>query len=296
MLSIDPKKVSTRTFYNYLVGAVAPRPIAFVSTVDKADNQNVAPFSFFNVFSSNPPILVFSPAFGGPKSKPKDTLENIKEVPEVVINMVNYGMLHQTTLAGVAYEKEVNEFEKAGFTGIPSELVKPLRVKESPVQMECKVLDIVGLGQGPGAGNLVICEVLKMHIHEDVLDENQEIDPIKIDLISRMGGNWFSRSNEGALFEVNKSLMKIGIGIDQIPEYIRNSNILTGNNLGQLGSIEKIPSESEIAEYKLSGALDALFLEYGKEGSSGKNHLHEVAQALLEEHKDIEAWMVLLSV
>jgi flavin reductase (DIM6/NTAB) family NADH-FMN oxidoreductase RutF len=281
MLSIDPKKVSTKEFYNYLVGAVAPRPIAFASTMDKDGNPNLAPFSFFNVFSANPPILVFSPARSGQDAKSKNTLENILEVPEVVINMVNYDMVHQMSLAGIEYPKGVNEFTKAGFTPIESEMVKPFRVKESPAQMECKVIDII--------------EVLMFHLRKDVLDVHHRIDPNKIDLVARLGANWYSRTSGNALFEVSKPTSKIGIGIDQIPEYIRNSNVLTGNSLGQLGNVEKMPTSDEIVEFKRSGRFNKAFEIYNVDIPAIEDHYHYVAKGLLNNGKVEEAWMILLS-
>ncbi len=295
MFTINPKEVSTRVFYNYLVGAIAPRPIAFASTVDKEGNPNLAPFSFFNVFSANPPIVVFSPSRTGKDAKSKHTYENILEVAEVVINMVNYDMVHQTSLAGIEYPKGVNEFTKAGFTPIQSEMVKPFRVKESPAQMECKVINVIELGKEAGSGNLVICEVVLFHLNEDVLDSHHHIDPHKIDLVARLGGNWYSRTNEKALFEVTKPLLKTGIGIDQIPEYIRNSNVLTGNNLGQLGNVEKLPTPTEVAEFMESGGIDEASEIYGERLPDLDNHIHHIAKALLDNGKVEEAWMVLLS-
>jgi len=284
MLTINPKEVKPSVLHSYLLGAVAPRPIAFASTIDKNGNPNLAPFSFFNVFSSNPPIAIFSPARSGRTGQTKHTHDNIKEVPEVVINVVNYNMVQQTSLASTEYPKGVNEFAKAGFTPIPSEMVKPFRVKESPAQLECKVKEVIELGDHGGAGNLIICEVVLMHVSEDVLDANQQIDPSKMDLVARLGANWYSRTNTSALFEVAKPGANHGIGIDQIPEYIRNSKVLTGNNLGQLGNIEKIPGNTEISEYIKSGAIPA-----------NEKDLHQFAKKLLENNKVEEAWKVLLS-
>lgn len=295
MLTIDPKEVKTPVLHSYLLGAVAPRPIAFASTIDKDGNPNLAPFSFFNVFSANPPIAVFSPARSGRTGQTKHTFDNIKEVPEVVINVVNYNMVQQVSLASTEYPKGVNEFVKAGFTPIASEKVKPFRVKESPAQLECIVRDVIELGPNGGAGNLIICEVVLMHISEEVLDANQHIDPNKIDLVARMGGNWYSRTNGSALFEVEKPLLNLGIGIDQIPAYIRNSNVLTGNNLGQLGNIEKLPNAEEISAYKNSGAINEAFEMYGKNRAKLEEHLHHLAKGLLENNKAEEAWKVLLS-
>jgi len=291
MLTIDPKEVKSPVLHGYLLGAVAPRPIAFASTVDKDGAPNLAPFSFFNVFSSNPPIAIFSPARSGRTGATKHTLDNIREVPEVVINVVNYSMVNQMSLASTEYPKGVNEFSKAGFTPIASEKIRPFRVKESPAQLECIVREVIELGTGGGAGNLVICEVVLMHVSEDVLDENKQIDPHKIDLVARLGANWYSRTNGSALFEVAKPLMNLGIGVDQIPAAIRNSNVLTGNNLGQLGNIEKLPSKEEIELYKSSAAYKEAREKYGK----GQPGLHHVAKGLLDDNKPEDAWKVLLS-
>lgn len=295
MISIDPKEVTTAVLHSYLLGAVAPRPIAFASTIDKDGNPNLAPFSFFNVFSANPPIAIFSPARSGRTGITKHTYDNVKEVPEVVINVVNYDMVQQMSLASTEYPKGTNEFVKAGFTPIPSEKIKPFRVKESPAQLECIVKQVIELGDKGGAGNLIICEVVMMHVNENVLDANKQIDPNKIDLVARMGGNWYSRTNGDALFEVAKPLLNLGIGVDQIPDYIRQSKVLTGNNLGQLGNIEKIPTEAEVMAYKNSGAINEAFEMYGKNLHNLEDHLHHIAKGLLGHNKVEEAWKVLLS-
>lgn len=295
MLRIDPKEVKTPVLHSYLLGAVAPRPIAFASTIDAQGNPNLAPFSFFNVFSANPPIAIFSPALSGRTGLTKHTYDNVKEVPEVVINVVNYDMVQQTSLASTEYAKGINEFEKAGFTPVASELIRPFRVKESPAQLECKVKQVIELGTQGGAGNLIICEVVLMHISEDVLDENKNIDPKKIDLVARLGANWYSRTNAGALFEVTKPIMNLGIGIDQLPENIRKSNILTGNNLGQLGNVEKQPSKEEVLSFKNSQSMTDILKTYGARIPAGSKELHEIAKALLEDGKVDEAWKILLS-
>ncbi len=295
MLVINPREVPVSVLHSYLLGAVAPRPIAFASTIDKKGMPNLAPFSFFNVFSSNPPTVIFSPARSGRTGKTKHTYDNILEVPEVVINMVNYAMVHQTSLAGTEYPKDVNEFVKAGFTPLESVMVKPFRVKESPVQLECRVKKVMELGSEGGSGNLIICEVVLMHINENVLNEAKQVDPDKIDLVARLGGNWYSRTNRNSLFEVTKPAANLGIGIDQIPEYIRNSNVLTGNNLGQLGNIEKLPAESEVTSFINSGAINEAFEIYGTNLNKLENHLHHLAKGLLENGKVEEAWKVLLS-
>ncbi|MDI1353492.1 MAG: flavin reductase [bacterium] len=284
MLSLDPKDLSIQILQKYLQNAIAPRPICFASTVDTNGTPNLAPFSFFNLFSSNPPIAIFSPAYSGRTGAPKDTLLNVKEVPECVINMVTYDMVHQTSLASSPYARGVNEFEKANFTPIPSDLIRPPRVKESPVQLECKVVEIKELGKLGGAGNLVICEVLRIHISDSVLNADKMIDTEKIDLVARMGDNWYCRAHGAALFEVQKPITTIGIGIDQIPKEIKNSTILTGNNLGLLGSVEQIPAQNEVMEFKKNLRPFA-----------DKNEQHQYAQDLLKENKVKEAWMVLLA-
>ena len=239
MLSLEPKDISPAQLQSYLQGAVAPRPIAFASTIDKNGNPNLSPFSFFNVFSSNPPILIFSPARRVRNNTIKHTLINAQDTKEVVINIVNFDLVQQMSLSSTEYEMGVNEFIKSGLTQIPSDIVRPFRVKEAPVQFECKVNQIISLGDQGGAGNLVICEVLKIHINEDVLDDNGNIDQFKIDLVSRMGGNWYSRANMG-MFEVPKPVTNLGIGVDSIPDFVKNSKVFNGNHLGMLGNIESL--------------------------------------------------------
>ncbi|KGO78929.1 flavin reductase family protein [Flavobacterium beibuense] len=245
MLSIDPKEIPAAKLQGYLQGAVGPRPIAFASTIDKDGIPNLSPFSFFNVFSSNPPILVFSPARRVRNNTVKHTLINAELNREVVINIVNYAIVQQASLSSTEYGDGVNEFIKSGLTMQPSDIVKPFRVKESPVQFECKVNDIIALGNDGGAGNLIICEVVKLHVDESVLDENGAIDQNKIDLVSRMGGNWYSRANAG-LFEVEKPLTTLGIGVDAIPAFVKESTVFNGNDLGKLGNVETLPTEEEI--------------------------------------------------
>ena len=246
MLTLDPKELPIPKLHHYLLGSIGPRPIAFASTVDAEGNRNLAPFSFFNVFSANPPILIFSPARSGRTNTTKNTHDNVKTVPEVVINVVTYDMVHQMSLTSSPFEAGVDEFEKAGFTPIASDTIRPFRVKESPVQIECKVLEIKELGQKGGAGNLIICEVQKIHIDERVLDENQMVDQKKIDLVSRMGGNWYCRANDASMFEVDKPITTIGVGVDSLPINIRTSSQLTGNDLGILGNMQAIPTDEEI--------------------------------------------------
>ncbi len=250
MISISPKDIAVNKLHQYLLGSIGPRPICFASTVDSNGVRNLAPFSFFNVFSANPPIAVFSPALSGRTGEAKHTHLNVKEVPEVVINIVTYNMVQQMSLASSPFEKGVDEFIKTGFTPIDSELVKPARVKESPVQMECKVTQVIELGKEGGAGNLIVCEILKLHIDEQYLNSDGVIDQTKIDLVARMGGNWYCRAHGDALFELNKPLTTCGVGVDQLPESIKNNAKFTGNDLGKMGNVEQLPSIELINELK----------------------------------------------
>lgn len=293
-MKIIPGQVPTPKLQGYLQGAVGPRPIAFASTIDNQGRLNLSPFSFFNLFSTNPATLIFSPSRRVRDNTTKHTLENARQTGEVVINVVNYAIVHQASLSSVEYPEGVNEFTKAGLTPIESELVKPFRVKESPVQFECKVKEIIELGTEGGAGNLIVCEVLLMHINDDVLDANGHIDPFKIDLVSRMGNNWYCRANGDALFEVTKPVTTIGIGVDAIPDKIRLSPILTGNNLGQLGNVEQLPTPDEVEAYKQHGAILELYEDYKNSREGLETHLHTVAKGLLAQNKVEEAWKVLL--
>jgi flavin reductase (DIM6/NTAB) family NADH-FMN oxidoreductase RutF len=294
MLSIHPKELPIPKLHQYLLGAIGPRPIAFASTVDANGNSNLAPFSFFNVFSANPPILIFSPARSGRNNTTKDTYNNVKIHPEVVINVVNYDIVHQMSLASSPYAPGVSEFEKAGFTALKSDLVQPMRVAESPVQFECKVIEVKELGTEGGAGNLIICEVVKIHINEAVLDENGMIDQHKIDLVSRMGGNWYCRADVNSMFEIQKPITTCGIGYDALPKDILQSSILTGNDLGHLAGIENLPDETAVNEYKLLELSD-LFLSLEDDAKALEQELHLRAQQLLKENKLEEAWLSLLS-
>jgi flavin reductase (DIM6/NTAB) family NADH-FMN oxidoreductase RutF len=295
MLTIDPKETKTAALHSYLLHAIAPRPIAFASTVDKDGNPNLSPFSFFNFFSTKPPIAIISPARRGRDNTVKHTYENVKEVPEVVINVVNYDLVQQASLSSTEYPKGVNEFIKSGLTPIVSDLIKPFRVKESPVQLECRVKEVIELGQEGGAGNLVLCEILRIHISEAVLDENKNIDQNKIDLVGRMGGDWYCRASGSSLFKVAKPLTTMGIGVDAIPGSIRNSNVLTGNNLGQLGNTEHLPSAEEVREYTRSGPISKALQDHGNNRQKLEEQLHHIAKQLLSEDKVQEAWKVLLA-
>ncbi|MFT5078505.1 MAG: flavin reductase (DIM6/NTAB) family NADH-FMN oxidoreductase RutF [Planctomycetota bacterium] len=257
MLSISPKDIKTAQLHGYLLGAVSPRPICFASTVDSDGNVNLSPYSFFNVFSANPPILIFSPARRVRDNTTKHTLENVLATKEVVINIVSYDMVQQMSLSSTEYAEGVNEFVKAGFTEAPSVKVKPPRVAEAPVQLECKVNEVVALGNEGGAGNLVICEVVQLHIDENILDAEGKIDPAKIDAVARMGGNWYSRAKTG-MFEVPKPLSTLGIGVDTLPEAIRFSTVLTGNDLGMLANVEQLPFGNASADIKMHKKAQAL--------------------------------------
>jgi flavin reductase (DIM6/NTAB) family NADH-FMN oxidoreductase RutF len=294
MKTINPKNIEIPKLHRYLLGAVGPRPIAFASTIDKDGVANLAPFSFFNAFSANPPILVFSPARSGRTNTTKDTYNNVKILPEVVINVVNFELVHQMSLASSPYPSSVDEFVKSGLTPVASECVQPFRIKESPVQFECKVNEVIELGDQGGAGNLIICEVLRIHIDEAILDEHQMIDQYKIDLVSRMGGNWYCRADENSMFEIPKPITTCGIGYDELPEDIKNSDVLTANNLGQLAGIESIPNETDVNEYKLI-ELSELFLSLEEDATQLEIEIHKRAKLLLEKNHLEEAWLTLLS-
>ncbi len=289
MFSLEPKDVSVGKLHQYLLGAIGPRPIAFASTIDEDGNPNLSPFSFFNVFGANPPVLIFSPARRGRDNTTKHTFENAKKVDEVVINIVNYDIVQQMSLSSTEYAEGVNEFEKAGLGMLKSDLVKPSRVAESPVQFECKIKDIIETGTEGGAGNLVICHVVKMHIREDILDEDGHIDQYKIDQVARMGGNWYTRARTG-MFEVPKPLSTLGIGVDSIPEEVRTSKVLTGNDLGKLGNVETLPENGEIEAFLKANSEDAELVKSGD-----KERIHKHAQRYLEKDEPENAWKVLLA-
>ena len=289
MIRINPKEISPIKLQGYLQSSVGPRPIAFASTMDANRTPNLSPFSFFNVFSSNPPILVFSPARRVRDNTIKHTLINCEATREVVINVVNYDIVQQMSLSSTEYPDGVNEFLKSGLTMLPSEIVKPYRVAESPVQFECKVNDIISLGTEGGAGNLIICEVVQMHISEGILDANGLIDQHKIDLVSRMGANWYSRSNKG-LFEIPKPLATMGIGVDQIPDFIKESPVFDGNDLGMLGNVESLPTTEEINIFvqqniQVKGVLS----------SADEMKVHQKAKEYLTIQDAMSAWKVLLA-
>lgn len=276
-MTITPGSIKTAQLHAYLLGSVSPRPICFASTIDSDGNANLSPFSFFNVFGSNPVTLIFSPARRVRDNTIKHTLQNCHETKEVVISMVNYAMVQQMSLASCEYPKGTSEFEKAGFTPLKADRVKPFLVKESPVNMECIVKQIIETGQEGGAGNLIICEMVAMHINDEVLNEAQQIDPHKIDLVARMGGDYYCRASGNAIFTVPKPNMNLGMGVDNLPVEIRTSAILTGNDLGQLANVSSIPIVDHTFVYVPQ--LD----------------VHTDAKNLLAEGKVDEAWQVLLS-
>lgn len=292
MHTVYLKNLPAAEAQNYLQHAVAPRPVCFASTIDKAGNVNLSPFSFFNLFSSNPPIVVFSPARRVRDNTTKHTLQNVEEVPEVVINIVDYNMVQQTSLASCEYPKGTNEFIKAGFTEEAATMIKPPMVKESKIKMECRVNEIKPLGSGGGAGNLVICEVLCMHIDESILDENKKIDQTKLHHVARLGGDWYCKVDKNSLFKVTKPNTQLGIGVDALPEGIRKSPILTGNNLGQLANENEMPVvDPAFDDEKLKNIIQY----YSINPDEMEKEIHRYAKELLENQKVREAWQVLLA-
>lgn len=283
--SIDPNTLPVAELHQLLLSAVAPRPIALASTIDSDGHVNLSPFSFFNVFSANPPILIFSPARRGRDNTTKHTYENVKINPEVVINIVNHDIVEQMSLSSTEYERGVNEFVKAGFTQVPSEIVRPPRVGEAPVSFECSVNDVVALGDQGGAGNLVICKVERIHVHTKYLNEAGKLDTAKLDLVARMGESWYCRASGDALFEIPKPTFNKGIGVDQLPQHVLKSTILNGNHLGRLGNLEHLPAPKHIEEIKESSEISAL-LQMANEVEK-RNELHEHALSAIEKN-DLE--------
>jgi len=291
-MRIVPGEIKTAQLHAYLLGAIAPRPICFASTVDADGNPNLSPFSFFNVFGAKPPVLVFSPARRVRDNTVKHTLENIYATREVVINVVSYEIVQQMNLTSCEYGKGISEFEKAGFTPVKSDLVKPFRVKESPAQLECKVTQIIETGTEGGAGNLIICEVVCMHLNDDVLDETGRIDPHKIDLVARMGADYYCRASGSAVFEVAKPNLQLGVGIDALPQEIRNSKVLTGNSLGILGNSSSVPVVSNVM---YDDRLIQVLRDYEGDDAGREHALHVYAQELLAANDVEKAWQVLLA-
>lgn len=295
MRTIGPKDKPLAEFHNMLLTAVSPRPICFASTIDSDGNPNLSPFSFFNVFGSNPVTFIFSPARRVRDNTIKHTLENVLETGEVVINVVNYAMVQQMSLSSCEYPKGVSEFEKAGFTPLASQIVKPFRVKESPVQFECKVRDVIYTGEEGGAGNLIICEMLLMHIADDVITATGGIDQEKIDVVARAGYDYYVRASKG-LFEVPKPNRNLGMGVDALPESVRLSKVLTGNDLGILANEQTLPDADSIEVFKrMHKELQSIHSSYTREDAEFTKAIHQLAHQLCEANKPIDAWKVLLS-
>tara|TARA_X000000368_G_scaffold403648_1_gene378851 strand:+ start:840 stop:1682 length:843 start_codon:yes stop_codon:yes gene_type:complete len=268
----------TAEIYQYLTSAITPRPIAFVSTIDSEGNKNLSPFSFFNVFSVNPPILVFSAVRRVRNNTSKHTLDNLHQIKECVISLVTGEIAQQVSLSSCDFDAKTNEFEKAGFTELKSDVITPSRIKQSPVNFECKVNDIISLGEEGGAGSLVLCEVLKIHINEDVLDNNNAIDPFKLNIVSRLGANWYGKTTKESLYEIAKPISRIGMGINNLPQEIRNSEILTGNELAILASAENIPEKKE----------------FRLRDNKNTTEKHILAKEFLSQGKTEDAWQILL--
>ncbi|MCD0488465.1 flavin reductase family protein [Pedobacter sp. MC2016-14] len=294
MLTVETSELSPAQLQNYLQYAIAPRPICFASTIDEAGNVNLSPFSFFNLFSTNPALCIFSPARRVRDNTVKHTLENVLQVKECVINMVDYAMVQQTSLASTDYAKGVNEFEKAGFTMLPSVLVKPPRVAEAPVQMECSIQEVISLGEGPGAGNLVLAEIKLIHIKEEILDAEGKIDQAKIDLVARLGGDWYCRVTPESLFKVAKPLTTLGIGVDALPKGLRNSMVLTGNDLGMLGNVEQLPGADEIDAIRNHALVKEIMDATIGDAVNRQRELHELAKEMLRKGNTADAIKVVL--
>lgn len=294
MVTINVADLKTVDLHSYMQYAIAPRPICLASTMDAEGNINLSPFSFFNMFSSNPPVCIFSPSRRVRDNTTKHTLQNLHEVPECVINIVNYDMVQQVSLASVEYPKGVNEFIKSGLTPLPSQLVKPPRVAESPVQMECVVKQIIPLGDQGGAGNLILAEVKLIHVSEHILDESGQIDQLKVDHVARLGGDWYCRVTPDNLFKVLKPNIHIGIGVDALPRHVRLSAVLTGNDLGVLGNLTTIPGDMEVAEHAATDAIKEILDATIGDSHTRELQLHLKAKQLIAEGKPMEALMTLL--
>lgn len=294
MKRADPAEIPIPELHGYLTGGIGPRPIALASTIDAHGRPNLSPFSFFNAFGANPGVLIFSPARRGRDNTTKHSFHNVKAVPEVVINAVTYAMVQQVSVASGEFPEGVNEFEKSGLTPLPSEKVRPFRVKESPVQFECKVMQVIETGTGGGAANLVVCEVVMVHVDESVLGPDGKIDQHKIDLVGRMGGATYCRAHGDALFELTQPNQHFGVGVDALPAAVRNSTLLTGNQLGKLASWRTVPDETSVNEYKLTELAD-LFITLKDQPRQLEQALHARAGKLLDEGRIGEAWQTLLT-
>lgn len=295
MSIIDPNNIPPHILHRNLLSAIAPRPIAFASTIDNQGKANLSPFSCFNVFGVNPSTLIFSPSRSGRTNELKDTYLNVKEVPEVVINMVTYSMVEQVNLASTEFPRGVNEFYKSGFTPVPSEKIKPFRVKESPVQIECKVREVIETGTGAGSANLIICEVLLIHVNDKALDKSGMIDSRKLDLVGRLGADYYVRASGRALFTLEKPGSKDAIGVDSLPENIRMSSILTGNDLGRLGSLQSAPTAHEIEKFIVSPAFRAITSKHSGNIRKIFEEAHKLAHTMISDNEIKEAILLLMA-
>jgi len=295
MSIIDPNTIPSHLLHRILLSAVAPRPIAFASTIDSLGKANLSPFSCFNVFGVNPSTLIFSPSRSGRTNELKDTFLNVKEVPEVVINMVTYSMVEQVNLASTEFPRGVNEFFKSGFTPIPSEKIKPFRVKESPVQIECKVRQVIETGDGPGSANLIICEVLLIHVSDIVLDKTGMIDTRKLDLVGRMGADYYVRASGRALFTLEKPVSRNAIGVDSLPENVRMSIVLTGNDLGRLGSLQSAPTAHEIEKFISSPVFRNISTKHNSNIERIIDETHKLAHSMIVVNELKQALLLLLA-
>lgn len=294
MLTVNTSELNPAQLQNYLQYAIAPRPICFATTIDKAGHINLSPFSFFNMFSTNPPMAIFSPARRVRDNTTKHTLENVLEVKECVINIVNYPMVQQMSLASTEYAKGVNEFDKSGFTMLPSQLVKPPRVAEAPVQMECIITEVIHMGDNPGAGNLIMAEIKLIHIKEEILDEDGKIDQAKIDLVARLGGDWYCRVTPESLFKVAKPLTTLGLGVDALPIAVRHSNVLTGNDLGMLGNVEHLPADEAVDAMRNHTQVKEILDATIGDATNRERELHELAKEWLGQGNVTDALKVVL--
>lgn len=294
MKLVDPALVPVPELHGYLTGAIGPRPIALASTIDAEGRPNLSPFSFFNAFGANPGVLIFSPARRGRDNTTKHSYHNVKAVPEVVINVVTHAMVQQVSVASGEFAEGVNEFEKSGFTPLPSVKVRPFRVKESPVQFECKVMQVIETGTGGGAANLVVCEIVLVHVDEAVLDAQGKLDHRRLDLVGRLGGSFYCRAHGDALFELTQPNQQYGVGVDALPVAVRNSRVLSGNDLGQLASLRAVPDETAVNEYKLT-ELSELFIRLEVDQAALEHALHQRAKELLAQDRREDAWKTLLA-
>ncbi len=296
MRVITPGEVETKDLHQFILGAVAPRPIAFVSTIDDDGIPNIAPYSFFNAFSSNPPVLVFSSNRRVADNTTKDTLHNVELNQELVVNVVNYEIVHQMALASISYPSDIDEFAKSGLTPIPADLVKPFRIKESPAHFECKVSEIITLGNHGGAGHLIICNVLRMHVCESVIDDKNRINPHKMDLVGRMGRSHYVRAQGEAVFDLYQSVMKPALGFDSLPKHILNSNVLSGSDIAKMAGLYKFPDVNELADLmKNNHDLKSVFSSAESSDNILIDNLHRLVKNTIDDGRIEEAFQIAMS-